>query len=126
MRSHETIGPARALLLDWSNDVRMDPFHQSLLDIARTLMFGAPKKRVDLWDEAVNTPCLTKNRLRAQSCQQGCTPYEMIQGQKLDVSHLRAFSCKAYLFKPPQLCDDKKFERRTEKGVLVGCCKEDA
>jgi hypothetical protein len=48
----------------------------------------------------------------------GKTPYELLNGKKLDVSFFRMFGCKYYIYKKRQHLG--KFKRRCDIGFLVG------
>jgi hypothetical protein len=58
--------------------------NQTLITLARTMLdeYNTPQ---DLWVEAINTACYASNRLFLQKFL-GKTPYELLNGKKLDVS----------------------------------------
>jgi hypothetical protein len=70
----------------------------------------------DLWTEAINTTCYASNHLFLQKFLSK-TPYELLNGKKLDVSFFRMFGCKCYIYKKRQYLE--KFQRR-DIGFLVG------
>lgn len=99
--------------------------NRSLMDMARTLIWGMETPRKELWAEAVNTACYIRNRLITASCKEVYTPYEVLHGRKPDVSHLKIFGSKAYVYKP-SVRRNGKFDSRSEEGILVGYCRGNA
>lgn len=95
--------------------------NRTLMDMARTLIWGMETPRKELWAEAVNTACYIRNRLISASCKEKCTPYEVLRGKKPNVSHFKIFGSKAYVHKP-NIRRDGKFDSRSEEGILVGYC----
>jgi hypothetical protein len=75
--------------------------------------YNTPEK---LWAKAINTVCYASNRLFLQKFL-GKTPYELLNGKKLDVSFFWLFGCKCYIYKKRQYLG--KFQRR-DIGFLVG------
>jgi hypothetical protein len=54
---------------------------------------------LEFWAEAVNTAVYIKNRCPTKAFESK-TPQEAWTSRKLDVSHLRVFSCKAFAHIP--------------------------
>jgi len=70
-----------------------------------------------MWAEAINTACYASNRLFPHKFLEK-TPYELLNGKKPDVSFIRVFGCKCYIYKKRQHLG--KFQRRCDIGYLVG------
>ncbi len=86
-----------------------------LCESGRSMLFDAnlPTK---YWGEAVSTACYIQNRLPTKATEK--TPYEMWNGTKPDLSHLRVFGSKAYVHIPKE--KRTKWDARAEEGVCVG------
>jgi len=69
--------------------------NMSLKELARTILndFALPKC---LWDDAVSTTCYVMNCVLIQPILKK-TPYELLNGRKPNVSHLKVFGCKCYI-----------------------------
>jgi transposase InsO family protein len=89
--------------------------NRTLITLARTMLdeYNTPQ---DLWTEAINTACYASNHLFLQKFLSK-TPYELLNGKKLDVSFFQMFGCKCYIYKNRQYLE--KFQRR-DIGFLVG------
>ena len=48
-----------------------------------------------------------------------CTPFEVLNGSKPDISHLRIFGCGAYVFLPPEIRKNK-LSPKSELMVYLG------
>ncbi|GAQ93615.1 Retrotransposon protein with reverse transcriptase and integrase domains [Klebsormidium nitens] len=70
----------------------------------------------ELWAEAMVTPNYTRNRV--PSSVHGKTPWEMIYGEKPDLSHLRVFGARVYIHVPKG--KRKKMEPVSERRVFLG------
>lgn len=68
------------------------------------------------WGEAIAAAAYVQNRLPSRAV--GKTPYELWNGDKPDLGHLRVFGCEAFVFIP----DAKrgKMQRKAEKLTFVG------
>jgi hypothetical protein len=73
--------------------------NRTLITLARTMLdeYNTPEA---LWAEAINTTCYAANRLFLQKFL-GKTPYELLNGNKPDVS-FRVFDYKCYIYKKRQ------------------------
>ena len=86
------------------------------MDMARS-MLAEFKSPLFLWAEAISTACHSSNRLFFRVGKK-FTPYEMLTGNKPNVSYYRAFGCKCfYKNKSVRL---SKFESKVLEGVFVG------
>ena len=90
--------------------------NRTLLDMARSMLteFKSPQF---LWAEAVSTACHSSNRLYFRKALKK-TPYEILTGNKPNVSYFHVFGCKCfYLIKGVRL---SKFQAKTLEGIFVG------
>jgi transposase InsO family protein len=69
--------------------------NRTLIDMART-MLGEYKTPKRFWSEAVNTACHTINRLYLHRLLKK-TSYELLTGNKPNVSYFRVFGSKCYI-----------------------------
>jgi transposase InsO family protein len=76
------------------NDV-VERKNRSLIDMART-MLGEYKTPEQFWSEAVNTACHAINRLYLNRLLKK-TSYELLTGNKPNVSYFRVFGSKCYI-----------------------------
>lgn len=89
--------------------------NQTLINITTCLMENAGADD-DLWREAIQTACYLKNR-RTTVANDNKTPYELWNGYKANVKHLRVFGCKCwYLDNKPH----NKYAPRGKEGILLG------
>ena len=74
--------------------------NRTLITLARIMLdeYNTPEA---LWAEVINTACYASNRLFLQKFL-GKTPYELLNGKKLDVSFFQVFGCKCYIYKKLQ------------------------
>src|SRR3954467_7432602 len=66
-----------------------------LEELGRTMIneHGLPKY---FWADAINTACYVLNRILIRPILNK-TPYELLKGRKLNISHLRVFGCKCFI-----------------------------
>jgi hypothetical protein len=50
------------------------------------------------WAEAINTTCCVSNRIFPHLLLEK-TPFELLNGKKLDISFFYVFGCKCYVYK---------------------------
>jgi hypothetical protein len=81
--------------------------------MART-MLDEHKTPRRFWADAMSTACYISNRIFLRSIL-NLTPFEVLFGRKLSISHLRPFSCKCFLLKRDNL---DKFESHSSDGIL--------
>ena len=89
--------------------------NRTLCESARSMLFDAdlPTK---YWGEAISTACYVQNRLPTKAANK--TPYELWNGTKPDVKHLRVFGSKAFVHVPEQ--KRTKWDAHTVEGIHVG------
>nr|GEU38782.1 hypothetical protein [Tanacetum cinerariifolium] len=68
--------------------------NQTLVEAARTMLIFS-RAPLFLWAEAIATACFTQNRSIIH-CRFNKTPYELINGRKLDISFLHVFGALCY------------------------------
>lgn len=101
---HEMNGIAERINRTGSNAVR-----STLIDAGLSRAY---------WAEAYNHFAYTHNRTGASFLPKDKTPYELAFGVKPNISHLRAFGCKAFVHTVPE--HRKKLDNKSNIGVFVG------
>ncbi|KAK1693594.1 hypothetical protein QYE76_010291 [Lolium multiflorum] len=90
--------------------------NRTLIEAARTMMMEY-KSNYNFWAEAISTACHATNRLYFRKGLEK-TPYEILTGNKPNVSYFMVFGCKCYvLVKDTRL---SKFDSRAQEGIFVG------
>ena len=69
------------------------------------------------WAEAMATAVILRNRSPTVSVE-NVTPHESFNGRKPDVSHLKVYSCDAYMHIPKE--DRKKWDPKSKKYTFIG------
>jgi hypothetical protein len=90
--------------------------NRTLIDMAR-MMLGEFKTPKWFWSEAVNTPCHAINRLYLH-CLLKKTSYELLTGNKPNVSYFRVFGSKFYIL--VKKGRHSKFAPKAIEGFLLG------
>ena len=86
------------------------------MDIARSVL-AEFKTPFSFWAEDISTACHSSNRLYFRKGLNK-TPYEILTGNKPNISYFRVFGCKCfYLIKGYRLT---KFEAKSLEGIFVG------
>ena len=100
---------------------KAERYIQTLEDDMQTLLAdsGLP---FSFWGWAIRTAQYLRNWLPTSVLPAGITPYECYRGMKPDLSHLRVWGCRYYVFIPPEL-RSKGGPRRFEV-IFVGCDKD--
>jgi hypothetical protein len=90
--------------------------NRTLIDMVRTMLgeFKAPER---FWSEAVNTACHAINRLYLH-CLLKKTSYELLTGNKPNVSYFRVFGSKCYIL--VKKGRHSKFAPKAVEGFLLG------
>ncbi len=88
----------------------------TLIDMART-MLGEFKTRERFWSEAVNTACHAINRVYLHRLLKK-TSYEVLTGNKPNVSYFRVFGSKCYIL--VKKGRNSKFAPKAVEGFLLG------
>jgi hypothetical protein len=97
------------------NDV-VERKNRTLIDMART-MLGEFKTPERFWSEAVNTACHAINRLYLHRLLKK-TSYELLTGNKPNVSYFRVFGSKCYIL--VKKSRNSKFAPKAVEGFLLG------
>jgi len=74
----------------------MERKNRSLEEEARTLL-NETKLPKYFWADVVDTICYTLNRVLIRLILKK-TPYELYKGRKPNISHLRVFGCKCFVW----------------------------
>ena len=75
------------------------------------------KSNYNFWAEAISTACHATNRLYFRKGLEK-TPYEILTGNKPNVSYFKVSGCKCYvLIKDIRL---SKFDSKAQEGIFVG------
>jgi len=70
------------------------------------------------WADAVNTACYVMNRVLIRSILKK-TPYELFNGRKLNIGHLKVFGCKCYILNNSKESLGK-FDEKVGVGIFLG------
>lgn len=92
-------------------------YNRTLLDKVRALLQSAGMPMM-FWGEAVLHAAYLTN-VTGGKANDGRTPYEMVHGEKPDVTKLRIFGCAAYVHEPKER-RHWKLEQRGMAGILLG------
>jgi hypothetical protein len=90
--------------------------NRTLIDMART-MLNEYKTSDRFWVEAVNTICHASNRLYLHKLLKK-TPYELLTGNKPNVSYFRVFGSKCYVLQ--KRSKSSKFSPKVYEGFMLG------
>ena len=91
--------------------------NRSLEELARTILndYALPKC---FWADAVSTACYVMNRVLIRPILKK-TSYELLNGRKPNVSHLKVFGCKCYIINNGKKRLGK-FDTKSDKGIFLG------
>ncbi len=89
--------------------------NRTLCESARSMLFDAGLPTT-YWGEALLTACYLQNRLPTRATDK--TPFELWNGSRPDIGHIRVFGCKAYAHVPEE--KRTKWDAKATEGVLVG------
>jgi transposase InsO family protein len=90
--------------------------NRTLIDAART-MLDEYKTPEHFWAEAINTACHAINRLYLHKILKK-TSYELLTGNKPNVSYFRVFGCKCFIL--IKKSKSSKFAPKVDEGFLLG------
>lgn len=94
---------------------RAERLNRTLIERARALLLEHRLPKA-VWSEAIITAAYLRNRVPGTA--QNSTPYELFYGQKPDMSHLRVYGCKAFVY--VEKGDRDKLDPVSEEHALVG------
>ena len=95
-------------------------FNRTLQEKARCMMADA-QLGPEYWAEAVLTAAYLINRSPARILG-GVTPYQLWEGEKPDLDHLRIFGSPAMVHVPDQL--RRKWDQKSVKLIFIGYCPD--
>jgi hypothetical protein len=90
--------------------------NRTIMEMVRSMMLGAQLDQ-EFWVEAVATAVYLKNRSPHKVLREK-TPYEMLNGRKPDLKHLKVFGCDAFILLPET--QRSKLDAKSVKGIFVG------
>lgn len=70
------------------------------------------------WSEAISAECYVINRFMTHPILEK-TPYELLKGRKPNISHLRTFGCRCYIYNNGKN-NLGKFDARSDEGIFLG------
>lgn len=92
--------------------------NRTLLEKVRCMLFDA-KLGKRYWGEAVMSAIYLKNRSPTAAVPDA-TPEQLWTGNKVDLSHLKVFGCRAYALIPK--CNRRKLDAKSKELIFVGYC----
>jgi hypothetical protein len=90
--------------------------NRTLIDMTRS-MLSEYQVSHSFWAEAINMACYYSNRLYCHQLLEK-TPYEILNGRKLNIAYFQVFGCKCYILKKGTRLS--KFEKKCDEGFLLG------
>jgi hypothetical protein len=94
----------------------VDRKNRTLIEMARS-MLDEYKVSDSFWAEAINTACHASNMLYCHRFFNK-TPYELLNGRKLNISYFRVFCCKCYILRKGSRLS--KFQSKCDERFLFG------
>ena len=91
--------------------------NRSLEELARTMLSESSLPKY-FWVDAVSTSCYVMNRVLIRSILNK-TPYELFNGRKPNISHLRVFGCSCFVLNNGKE-NLGKFDEKEDKGIFIG------
>ncbi|KAK1678919.1 hypothetical protein QYE76_039767 [Lolium multiflorum] len=82
--------------------------NRTLMDMARSMM-AEYKSRYNFWAEAISTACHSSNRLYLRKGLNK-TPYEILTGNKPNISYFKVFGYQAHEDEQPQVIEEAQVE----------------
>ena len=93
--------------------------NRTIMEAARSMLHAAGLP-MSFWTYAVRTAVYLRNRSPTRALN-NITPYEAWRGEKPDLSHLRVFGCRAYVYlHKAQRSSTSKLAARAIPGIFVG------
>jgi len=91
--------------------------NKSLEELARTMLseFSLPKY---FWADAISTSCYVMNRVLIRPILKK-TPYELFNGRKPNINHLRVFGCSYFVLNNGKE-NLGKFDEKADLGIFIG------
>ena len=92
-------------------------YNRSIMNTARCLLSDA-KLNLIYWPEVIKTTAYLKNRIITNTIERK-TPYEIMMGEKPDISNLKIYGSKVFV-RVPEVRRKNKWDRKADVGKLVG------
>ena len=97
--------------------------NRTILEAARAMLHAADLPQ-SFWSYAVHAAVYLRNRSPTRALN-NITPHEAWRGEKPDLSHLRVFGCRAFMYlHKRQRGNTSKFAARSMPGIFVGYSTE--
>jgi transposase InsO family protein len=97
-----------------SNDL-VERKNKTLIDMTRSMLSEYNVSQL-FWAEVINTTCYYINRLYCHPLKEK-TPYELLNGRKLNIAYFQVFGCKCYILKKGTRLG--KFDKKCNEGFLL-------
>ena len=91
--------------------------NRSLEELARTMLSESSLPKY-FWADVVNTSCYVMNRVQIRPILKK-TPYELFNGRKTNISHLRVFGCSCFVLNNGKE-NLGKFEEKVDNAIFIG------
>jgi len=91
--------------------------NRSLEELARTILSESSLPKY-FWADVVSTSCYVMNRVLIRPILKK-TPYELFNGRKTNISHLRVFGCSSFVLNNGKE-NLGKFDEKADKGIFIG------
>ena len=91
--------------------------NRSLEELARTMLSESPLPKY-FWADAVRTSCYVMNRVLIRPILKK-TPYELFNGRKPNIFHLRVFGCSCFVLNNGKE-NLGKFDEKADHGIFIG------
>jgi len=91
--------------------------NRSLEELARTILNDSSLPKC-LWADVMSTAFYVMNRVLIKPILKK-TPYELLNGRKPNITHMKVFGCKCYILNNGK--DNLgKFDAKSDKGIFLG------
>jgi len=91
--------------------------NRSLEELARTMLSESYLPEY-FWTDAVSTSCYVMNRVLIRPILKN-TPYELFNGRKPNINHLRVFGCSCFVLNNGTE-NSGKFDEKADLGIFIG------
>jgi len=91
--------------------------NRSLEELARTMLSESSLPKY-FWVDAVNTSCYVMNKVLIRPILKK-TPYELFNGRKPNINHLRVFGCSCFVLNNGKE-NLGKFDEKADHGIFIG------
>jgi len=91
--------------------------NRSLEELERTMLSESSLPKY-FWADDVSTSCYVMNRVLIRPILKK-TPYELFNGMKLNISHLKVFGCSCFVLNNGKE-NLEKFDEKDDNGIFIG------